>query len=499
MNSDRNLRLCGFPWNSSEARPDLVQRNRFWELISNLVAEYPRGGVLEQDFARGKADRFRVILDGNTTILDPEVVDQIEQWVRRGGVFITYHQTGRHTAVVANAWPIARLTGYAVTGIDKLSPNGDGQPSRQLHPTPGQKVFHTDATSWRYALNSSGLSLKKVDPACEDLLEWDDGAVAAGVRRLGKGLVFNLGSNSSVLPGQILEWLNVKKTPIESSDRAIMTRHFISNNGLYDIWVMWNTKGEPVTATFTFREGCKPVHCYEVNTGEAIPVNQDSHAAKLSHLAFQSWETRALLSPRGQIGQAPADWFALQRTWWSGVADPGKPLAPYRPKLSLDLTDDWAYKILEGADASAPPEAASLADPKLDDSSWKRMRIGIFNLPDNTDAHHAIFRKSFRVPQHWNHGRVCLFTHADVFGGWRCRLDGKLLAAADCDDDLGGVLKPGSTHSLAIELWGPTIPAGTQTPVYISYRPDPVARQSINDNWSCAPIGLPMARFPRCR
>ena len=49
----------------------------------------------------------------------------------------------------------------------------------------------------------AGLSLKKIDPACEDLLLWDDGAVAAGVRRLGKGMVFDLGSNSigAAVPG----------------------------------------------------------------------------------------------------------------------------------------------------------------------------------------------------------------------------------------------------------------------------------------------------------
>ncbi len=75
----------------------------------------------------------------------------------------------------------------------------------------------------------------------------------------------------------------------------------------------------------------------------------------------------------------------------------------------------------------APPEDASLADPKLDDSSWKRMRIGIFNLPDNTDARHVIFRKRFHVPQNWDHGRVLLFTHSDVLGRWRRYLDGKPL------------------------------------------------------------------------
>ncbi|MBE3068900.1 MAG: hypothetical protein IMZ66_01550, partial [Planctomycetes bacterium] len=490
MNSDRNLRLCGFPWNSREARPDLVQHNRFWELISNLVRDYPRGGVLEQDFARGKADRFRVILDGNTAIMDPEVVDEIEKWVRRGGVFITYHQTGRHTSVVQDAWPISKLTGYAVAGIDKLAPNGDGRPSRRLHLVPGQSIFHSDVPAWRYAENSAGLSLKKIDPACEDLIEWDDGAVAAGVRRLGKGMVFNLGSNSSVLPGQILEWLKIKKVPIACSERTIMTRHFVSNNGLYDVWAMWNTKGQPASATFTFREGCRPARCREVNTGEVIPTESDAAGTKTLRLDFEPWQTRAFLSPRGRIAQAPADWFALQCRWWSGVGDPGEPIPPYRSKLSLDLTDDWAYKILDGDGTGAPPEDASLADPALDDSSWPRMRIGIFNLPDHTDARHALFRKTFRVPPEWNRGRVMLFTHGDVLGRWRRYLDGKPLRASATDDDLGGVLKPGTTHCLAIEMWGPAIPAGTRTPVFLSYRPDPAARQPMNDGWACAPDRL---------
>ena len=43
--SDRNLRLCGFPWNSNEQRPDLVQRNRFWELVcpATRLVERHRG------------------------------------------------------------------------------------------------------------------------------------------------------------------------------------------------------------------------------------------------------------------------------------------------------------------------------------------------------------------------------------------------------------------------------------------------------------------------
>jgi hypothetical protein len=168
----------------------------------------------------------------------------------------------------------------------------------------------------------------------------------------------------------------------------------------------------------------------------------------------------------------------------------GEPIPPYRPRLSHDLTDDWAYRILDGAGTAAPPEDASLADPKLDDSSWPRMRIGIFNLPDHTDARHVLFRKTFHVPPDWDRGRVLLFTHGDVFGGWRRYLDGKPLRVTATEDDLGGALRPGSTHSLAIEMWGPALPVGTYTPVFISYRPDPVSRQPVKDNWSYAPDRL---------
>jgi hypothetical protein len=498
VNSERNIRLLGFPWNSVQVNPDLAQGTRFWGLISQMVAQYPRGGVLEQDFARGKADKFRVILDGGTSVMDPETVDAIAKWVQQGGTFITFQQTGRHTSAEQDTWPISKLTGYDVTNIDKMAPNGDVITPRTLHLVAGQPVFHDDTHDWMYAQHGGGLSLKKIDPACQDLLQWDDGSIAAGLRKLGKGMVIDLGSNSGVLPGQVLEWLKVKRVPIESSERDIMTRHFVSNNGLYDIWVMWNTKGEPLTATFTFRDGFKPASCTEVNNGAVIPIDSGDQGAKLSNLAFGAWETRAFLSPRQNLAEAAADWFALQRGWWSGTADPGKPIPLFKSKLSLDLTDDWAFKVLDGPGTDVPPEDLSLADPKLNDSTWPRVRIGIYNVPDHNDAHHVLFRKTFVVPKEWNHGRVLMFTHSDVMGGWRRYIDGKPLQVHLTDDDLGGILKPGSKHTMAVEMWSTDIPAGTPSPIYLSYRPDPVSRQEIKE-WAYAPDRLtyqPTAPLP---
>ena len=198
---------------------------------------------------------------------------------------------------------------------------------------PARKSFIATCLSGVTPNTAQGFRLKKVDPACEDLLLWEDGSVAAGVRQLGRGLVFNLGSNSSVLPFQVLEWLHVKKVPIAGSNRAIMTRHFVSNNGLYDIWVLWNTKGEPATATFTFREGCRPAGLPRREHGRGRDSGRGCAGREADRRDLGAWETRAFLSPRGRIDRAPVEWFALQRSWWSGTADPGPPIPAFESKL----------------------------------------------------------------------------------------------------------------------------------------------------------------------
>jgi len=487
MNSDRYYRLLGFPWNTSDVAPDLVQGNHFWEFVSRMVADYPRGGVLEQDFARGKADKFRVVLDANTTIMDPETVDAIAAWVKRGGVFITFGQTGRHTSIMQDSWPITKLTGYEVTSIDKLSPYGDGLPGRQLHPVANQAVFDTTTPDWHYAQTSAGLSLKKKDPACEDLLQWDDGSIAAGVRHLGKGLVVDLGAGSAVLPGQVLKWLGLKRTGIESSDPAIMARHFVSNNGLYDIWSVWNTKGDPITASFNLTTTATSVR--DVNSGDSVALKGSDHGPQLADVAFTPWETHIYMSPRMQLGLAASDWLTLQRGWWSGTADPGKPVPLYKSKFCMDLTDNWACKLIPGAITGTPAEDMSMVDPKLDDSAWPHVRIGIFNIPDNSDCRHAFFRKTFTVPENWNHGLVRIFARIESSGNTREYIDGKPYQPKAPDDPLDGALKPGSRHTIVVESWSTDLPTGPTTALYLSYRPDALGTQELK-TWAFAPDRL---------
>jgi hypothetical protein len=219
-----------------------------------------------------------------------------------------------------------------------------------------------------------------------------------------------------------------------------------------------------------------------------LPVTTGSDGAKVADIAFEPLQTRVFLTPRGQLPQSTAEWFWVQRNWWKGTADPGPAMANFKSQLTLDLSADNAFKIIPGDVGGAPAEDPSLSDPNIDDSSWLRLPLGIFDIPDNTDAHHVIFRKKFTVPADWSHGKVYIFGKSEVpgnNGSLRRYLDGKPLRPQQVLDDLGGILTPGSTHVLTTEIWGTEPPLGTIFPCWITYRPDPSPQTELTD-WSFA-------------
>jgi hypothetical protein len=489
LTSIRTERLFSFPMNLGDhgsSDPDLIATGPgvFASGVDGTLSSiYTRGGIIERDFARGIADPYRVVVDTNSSILDPETIDAIGKWVKRGGTFITFQQTGRHTSTQHDVWPISKLTGYDVTAIDRKG--------RNLKLAPGQSVLPEDAM--KVLPNNWGLTMKKHDSndaSCQDVALWDDGTVAAGARKLGKGMVIDFGMFDSLpLITQALDKMGIKHVPGHVADGKVIMRHFVSNNGLYDVWTMWNQDGGPMTVDLDFDGGLVPIAANDVNTGDALPITTDAKGAKIAGIAFEPLQTRVLITPRGKLADAPAEWFRVQRGWWRGTADPGKPMAAYAPKIALDLSHDCAFKIIPAAfTGENPPEDPSLSDPKTDDSSWSRASLGIFDIPDNTDVHHVVYRKHFTVPANWNHGPVYVFGKSELpgnNGSIRRYMDGKPFGGQIVRDDLGGILKAGSMHVLTTEIWGKEPPLGTVTPAWITYRPDPASQLLLND-WAYA-------------
>ena len=484
LDSVRTERLYSYPFNLGDhgsSHPDLIATGPgvfASQLDGTISSIYSRGSIIEGDFARGNADQYKVVVDANSSILDPDTIEAISKWVERGGVFITYEQTGRHTSTEHDVWPISKLTGYKVTAVEHKN--------RQMQMAPGQTIF--DPVVLETFRNDWGLTLEKTDPACQDLVMWEDGTVAAGMRKLGKGMVINLGMFDSLpLIVKTLDWLKIKHVPGEVSAKEILMRHFVSNNGLYDVWTMWNQENKPVTTDLLFHDGLTPASCHDLNTGEGLPIATGPDGANIAGIPFEPLQTRILLTARSQMAQAPVEWLKIQRGWWKGTADPGAPMANYTAKTALNLTDDWAFKPIDGALNGPPAEDPALVDPKLDDSSWKRMPLGVFDIPDNQNVQHAIFRKKFTVPAAWNHGTVSIYGKCEVPGNGSLRryIDGKPLQASAVLDDLGGIFTAGSTHVLAVEIWGQEPPLGAITPTWIAYRPDPLSQQMVA-NWAFA-------------
>ena len=106
-----------------------------------------------------------------------------------------------------------------------------------------------------------------------------------------------------------------------------------------------------------------------------------------------------------------------------------------------------------------------------------------------------MFRKRFTVPADWNAGKVILWLsewHGESYiDNGQAYLDGQPLSdKAIMGQDLTATLKPGTTHTLAVEIWGTKAIVGTPASVWLNYRPDAGQQQDLAGNWNAAADGL---------
>ena len=278
LHSIRTARLTDYPFTPGVRDADVLNVD-----VEDHVP-FPRDDVTDDDFSNGIADKYSLIVDANTTLMDDAMLRRIEAWVRKGGTFVAYGQTGRDSPDAPDSWPISRLTGYSVK-LPSVGP--DGLPSNWGAATavPGQTVLHDPL--WARGANASGQVLTKVAPECRDVLTWHDGSVAMGVRPLGKGYVVDVGyrtdagsmlwgqwGNENILFRDLLAWRGLLE-PQPHADIPGRTVPFVSNNGLYDVTMVWaESVKQPSDMTLHFPGA----------SGPAVPAGRsrrrDSHGAE---------------------------------------------------------------------------------------------------------------------------------------------------------------------------------------------------------------------------
>lgn len=502
MHSVRTARLTGYPFTPGVRDADLLD----WDVEDHLP--YPRDDIADNDFANGIADKYSFVVDANTTLMSASLLQNIEAWVRKGGTFVTYGETGRDSPDAPDSWPISRLTGYSVKMPSSV--NADGYPNNWGPATavPGQTVLHNPI--WSGGVNAAGPELTKVAPECRNILTWRDGSVALGIRPLGKGYVVNvaehtdIGSmlwgqfgNENILLRELLAWRGL----LEPNPQATLGRTvpFVSNNGLYDVTVVWGDGvKQPSDMTLHFPGTAVPTSMRDVMTGAALTGKWQGNETVYSGLHVQPGQTLGYLAARDRITQAPREWLGLQRAWWSGTLAPPPAPPAYKPSGHvLDLSQAWSFKPLGAKDDA---KAAVAADAR----AWEVQPFGIWNYPNHTEATRAVAKKTFTVPAAWRGAGRIWWNFYDPSGanflppynaqvyldGQPLWQSGSLYAMATLD--LTDKLTPGP-HTLAVVDQTDKPPVGPQVESWVEFLPTPSVTQDLSGSWAPSGDGLTYA------
>ena len=68
------------------------------------------------------------------------------------------------------------------------------------------------------------------------------------------------------------------------------TRHYISNTGLYDVWVMYNEMGKPVTTDLVFLPGFHAVSFADVVSGRPLQITCDPSGDRIRDIKLGTFE-----------------------------------------------------------------------------------------------------------------------------------------------------------------------------------------------------------------
>ncbi|WPJ96773.1 beta-galactosidase trimerization domain-containing protein [Coraliomargarita algicola] len=505
--SSESTRLNGFPW---VLDPNKLLSSGYWSWNARgyLRDYYPSDALSESSFSDGDAAAYRVIIDSNTSIMSETMVDEIEEYVREGGTFITYVQTGRHSTSEADAWPIERLTGYRVEKVDSMAADGRVLESGKLTLSPGQDVLSGD---WE-GVRANGLHLRKIAEESQDVLLWDDGSVAMGIRPLGKGYIVQVGCKFSstkirdrlepaqrsfeslhALPEggddaltnllvQLMEWRDVASHPFawEAEDDGVLVSHYLSNNGLYDFWVLWNTnESKAIDGKLQLRDRT-PAWCLDMVDESTVSFTYGG-----IDVSLEPEQTRVFMTPRGQIENAPADWFTLQRNWWRGTKrGEDLPAANVSFDNMMDLTDGWAYHVLESGE-----HVSGFTAKGVEISDWPIKKLSAWKTAEWPEPKTIVLRKEFTLPEDWS-GDVTLTLESKsgsyFVGEGEIFLDGKSIhnkKQYGMDGFTSDAFKPGSTHELAVVIQADSTLCGVRGNAWLWLWPAPAVSIDLAGEW----------------
>jgi len=445
------------------------------------AAHYDNAYVTEQMVAQGAAAKYPVIMDTGTEYMDESTVQGIRRYVQEGGTFIALHNTGRHTLLEPNTWPIASLTGFKVvspqTGRIRFA---DSLPI--FHGWEGQEFSGKgSAVDWlKNDLATGDTALEPTTPDAVALARWPDGSVAVGYRPLGKGRVIVLGStfwrNGQDASGiwisgskfeaaffeKLFSDLGVQRSA-NSSSSAIWARKFTTKNGLQEWGIAFNSSKAPVTGTVSFKAAARPSQVWDLTTQQPVAFEYtDDGWVNIAGVQMEGFATKVFGVKRADlIGGMPFWWAEKVKYWRKYGASPAS--APQLASAPLPL-ETWRF-FHDGDQTLSKTRDWQM--PGFDASQWTELSFGKWNpLVDRWKSYEGkgLYLARFVIPPAWKGKRIVLrrfaLGHPLTFGESTWTLNGTslptsapLLQLQHSVLDVTDQLRPGE-NVLGVEIRG---------------------------------------------
>jgi hypothetical protein len=392
------------------------------------ASHYDNLYATEEDVARGLVNTYPVLFDCGTTIMDEKMIEAIKKYVEQGGTFIALHNTGAHSLLEPDSWPISRLTGLKVIATNK---RGRIKFEKDIPIFKGWegKEFEGEGSALDYKekeyAKNAGIAMEAMRKEVVPIARWEDGSIAIGYTRLGKGKIIVLGTTfwrngrdvSGVWVSQsqieraffdkLFGDLGVAKNA-DSSSPEIWTRKFITKNGLEEWLIAFNSSSSPVKADISFKVSAKPEEVWDKIEGKKVDFLYDNGWVKINGVEFRPNETKVFGVKRAQMIDAISYWWWEKTTYWK-ACKVEKRKWEFEKKASDDIISFDRWRFFSDKDGSLSKND-EWTKPGYDDSSWRVVPSTLWNLTEEFSDYKGIglYRAKFNLPYKWRGHKIML-------------------------------------------------------------------------------------------
>ncbi|MDQ2799036.1 MAG: hypothetical protein M3Y13_05265, partial [Armatimonadota bacterium] len=503
-----NLLGNSLPWNWDIGRGEIES------------AHYDNVYVTEREMKLGLAQDYPVVFDCGTALMDPPLVAAIRKYVEAGGTFVALHNTGHYTSLEPDSYPIADLTGFKVLSSNKRGKITFGTRLPLFQQWEGRQ-FEGEGSSldWKNNQTAQGVGMA-LSPASSDtvaLAKWEDGSVAVGYRKLGKGRIILLGStfwrSGKDVAGVWLSGSEVERNFLQtlftdlgiartadSDSPDVWTRKFTTKNGLQDWLIALNNAEMAQTTTLSMRVAARPDQVLDMLTNQPVPFTySDDGWVHIPNIVMPVVQARIFGVRRGNLVSGLPVWWGEKTKYWKRIALKDSPSAPSARISGTTVSSETiafdSWKFWPDRDGARGATDA-WKQPGFADAAWQTLQRGPWNLQDASLKDYrgiGLYRKTFRVPAAWAGHRIRLglysFNNPIVYDKGEFFVNGKPAATYQSRGwnqtlgfDITDSLRPG-INSLAVKVTGGKEFAGLSGPVWLEPERILAPSLSLNSGW----------------